>query len=127
MLALLIREFLCVLEHGLMLFHVGLSSSKDKPDLFLRSSLISALYSFATQVEDDTIDALRMGKVSLLFNKQQELIFIMVLDSAIDPAWCKHEIIELQRKFFTQFPSVQWQRQKMKQVQPLKPRRQDLH
>jgi len=84
---MLIREFLCVLEHGLMLFHVGLSYSKDKSDLFLRSSLISALYSFATQVEDDTIDVLRMGKVSLLFNKQQELIFIMVLDSSIDPAW----------------------------------------
>ncbi len=108
---MLIREFLCVLEHGLMLFHVGLFSSKDKPDLFLRSSLISALYSFVTQVEDGTIDVLRMGKVSLLFNKRQELIFIMVLDSSIDPAWCKQEIIVLQREFFKQFPSVQWQQE----------------
>jgi hypothetical protein len=94
-----------------MLFHVGLSSSKDKPDLFLRSSLISALYSFATQVENDTIDVLRMGKVSLLFNKQQKLIFILVLDATIDPGWCKHEIIDLQREFFKQFPSVQWQQE----------------
>lgn len=71
--SMLIREFLCVLEHGLMLFHVGLSSSKDKPDPFLRSSLISALYSFAAQVEDDTIDVIRMGKVSLLFNKSKTI------------------------------------------------------
>jgi len=109
--SMLIREFLCVLEHGLMLFHVGLSSPKDEPDLFLRSSLISALYSFATQVEDDTIDVIQMGKVSLLFNKQQELIFILVLDVTIDPAWCKQEIIELQKEFFKQFPSVQWQQE----------------
>ena len=69
---MLIREFLCVLEHGLMLFHVGHPQQEGSQDQFLRSNLISALYSFVTQVEDDTIDSLRMDKVTLLFRKQEE-------------------------------------------------------
>ncbi|MHA2246423.1 MAG: hypothetical protein ACXADY_15895 [Candidatus Hodarchaeales archaeon] len=106
---MMIREFLCVLEYGLMLFHVGHPQQKGKHDQFLRSNLISALYSFVTQVENDTIDSLRMDKVTLLFQKQDELIFILALDSSIDSAWCMNEFHHLVEVFFQTFPEVQWQ------------------
>ncbi|MFX1515324.1 MAG: hypothetical protein ACFFC6_03385 [Promethearchaeota archaeon] len=105
---MLIREFLCVLEHGLMLFHVS-HTSQEHPDQFLRSNLISALYSFASQVEQDRIDALRMGKVTLLFQKQSELIFILTLDSSIDAKWCQADFQFLLDEFFRVFPEVHWQ------------------
>ena len=108
---MLIREFLCVLEHGLMLFHVGYSQQEGSQDQFLRSNLISALYSFVTQVEDDTIDSLRMGKVTLMFKRQKELIFILALDSSINPAWCESEFNALLQEFFKTFLEVQWQQE----------------
>lgn len=106
---MLIREFLCVLEHGLMLFQVSQASHEGHPDQFLRSNLISALYSFVSQVEGDTIDALRMGKVTLLFQKRAELIFILALDSTINPSWCEAEFNALVTEFFQAYPEVQWQ------------------
>jgi hypothetical protein len=108
---MLIREFLCVLEHGLMLFHVNHTSNEhsEQPDQFLRTNLISALYSFVSQVEGDTIDALRMGKVTLLFQKRSELIFILTLDSRIDASWCEADFQSLLNDFFQTFPEVQWQ------------------
>lgn len=108
---MLIREFLCVLEHGLMLFHVNHTSYErsDHSDQFLRTNLISALYIFVSQVEGDTIDALRMGKMTLLFRKQSELIFILTLDSSIDPSWCQADFQTLINDFFQTFPEVQWQ------------------
>ena len=108
---MLIREFLCVLEHGLMLFHVGHPHQESKTDNFLRSSLISALYSFASQVENDSIDALRMGKVILMFKKQRKLIFILTLDSSVDPTWCEEELNDLLRVFFQRFPETQWEKE----------------
>lgn len=114
---MLIREFLCVLEHGLMLFHVGHSQQEGNPDQFLRSSLISALYSFANQVENDTIDALRMGKVTLMFKKQRELIFILVLDSSIYPIWCEEALTALLKEFFQRFPEVQWEQETVLDLQ----------
>ncbi|MFW9904451.1 MAG: hypothetical protein ACFFFH_08975 [Candidatus Thorarchaeota archaeon] len=108
---MLIREFLCVLEHGLMLFHVNHASYEhsEQPDQFLRTNLISALYSFVSQVEGDTIDALRLGKVTLLFQKRSELIFILTLDSHIDTSWCEVDFQILLHEFFRAFPEVQWQ------------------
>ncbi len=108
---MLIREFLCVLEHGLMLFHVNHTSSdhSEHCDQFLRTNLISALYSFVSQVEGDTIDALRMGKVTFLFQKKSELIFILTVDSTIDASWCKADFQTLLHEFFQTFPEVQWQ------------------
>ncbi|MFX0124113.1 MAG: hypothetical protein ACFFAE_10785 [Candidatus Hodarchaeota archaeon] len=118
---MLIREFLCVLEHGLMLFHVSQGSQEGHPDQFLRSNLISALYSFVSQVEGDSIDALRMGKVTLLFQKRSELIFILALDSAIDPSWCETEFQSLLQEFFHQFPEVRWQHASVLDLQTFKP------
>lgn len=108
---MLIREFLCVLEHGLMLFHVNhtFDEHSEHPDQFLRTNLISALYSFVSQVEGDTIDALRMGKMTLLFQKRSELIFILTLDSSIDASWCEADFQSLLTEFFQAFPEVQWQ------------------
>ncbi|MFX0207581.1 MAG: hypothetical protein ACFFDT_16460 [Candidatus Hodarchaeota archaeon] len=108
---MLIREFLCVLEYGLMLFHVNNTSHEhsEQPDQFLRTNLISALYSFVSQVEGDTIDALCMGKVTLLFQKRSELIFILTLDSSIDANWCEVDFQNLLYEFFQAFPEVQWQ------------------
>lgn len=117
---MLIREFLCVLEHGLMLFHVS-HTSHEHPDQFLRSNLISALYSFASQVEQDTIDAVRMGKVTLLFQKQSELIFILTLDSNIDAKWCQADFQFLLEEFFQAFPEVQWQRTSVLDLQTFEP------
>ena len=114
---MLIREFLCVLEHGLMLFHAGHPQLEGSHDQFLRSNLISALYSFVAQVEDDTIDSLCMDKVTLLFLKQDELIFILALDSSIDSAWCSDEFHHLVESFFQTFPEVQWQQETVLNLQ----------
>ncbi len=108
---MLIREFICVLEHGLMLFHVSHASDTGTTDKFLRSSLISALYSFATQVEEDTLETLQLGKVTFVFRKQDELIFILIVDTSVNPDWCAAELQYLQQAFFTTFPEVQWQRE----------------
>ncbi len=110
-LRMLIREFICVLEHGLMLFHVSHASDTETTDKFLRSSLISALYSFATQVEEDTLETLQLGKVTFVFRKQDELIFILIVDTSVIPDWCAVELQYLQQEFFTAFPEVQWQRE----------------
>ncbi len=106
---MLIREFICVLEHGLMLFHVSHASDTKTSDKFLRSSLISALYSFATQVEEDTLETLQLGKVTFVFRKQDELIFILIVDTSVIPDWCAAELQYLQQEFFSTFPEVQWQ------------------
>jgi hypothetical protein len=79
--------------------------------------LISALYSFANQVEDDTIDALRMGKVTLMFKKQRELIFILVMNSSIDPTWCEESLTALLKEFFQRFPEIQWEQETVLDLQ----------
>ncbi|UCE13567.1 MAG: hypothetical protein JSV04_15485 [Candidatus Heimdallarchaeota archaeon] len=108
---MLIREFLCVLDHGLMLFHIKFPHHEAETDDFLRSSLISALHSFVTQVEEDTIDALQMTNVTFMFKKRDELIFMLALDSAINPMWCEAEFESLIHEFLTTFPEAQWQRE----------------
>ena len=118
---MLIREFLCVLEHGLMLFQVSHIPNEEHPDQFLRTNLISALYSFVTQVERDTIDALQMGKMTLLFQKRSELIFILTLDSTIDPSWCQNDFQFLLEKFLQTFPEVQWQNASLLDLRTFEP------
>lgn len=108
---MLIREFLCVLDHGLMLFHVKFPYYEAETDDFLRSSLISALHSFVSQVEEDTIDALQMSKVTFMFRKREDLIFMLALDSTVNPTWCEIEFESLIQKFLTTFPEAQWQRE----------------
>ncbi|MFX1283114.1 MAG: hypothetical protein ACFFB5_05635 [Promethearchaeota archaeon] len=105
----MIREFLCVLDHGLMLFQVQLPHHESDSDSFLRSSLISALYSFVSQVEEDTINALQMAKVTFMFRKQNDLIFMLALDSTINPVWCEADFEYLIHEFFRNFPEIQWQ------------------
>jgi len=60
-------------------------------------------------VEGDTIDALRMGKVTFLFQKKAELIFILTVDSSIDASWCEADFQTLLHEFFQAFPEFQWQ------------------
>ena len=107
---MLIREFICVLEHGLMLFHVSPLLEEGKHDKFLRSSLISALYSFATQVEEDTLETLQLGKITFVFRKQDDVIFILIVDKTVKKAWCDATLLYLQQEFFASFPETQWQR-----------------
>ncbi|UCG90571.1 MAG: hypothetical protein JSU57_02250 [Candidatus Heimdallarchaeota archaeon] len=92
-----------------MLFQVQLPHHKSDSDSFLRSSLISALYSFVSQVEEDTINALQMAKVTFMFRKQNDLIFMLALDSTINPVWCEADFEYLIQEFFRTFPEVQWQ------------------
>ena len=106
---MLIREILCELDHGLMLFQVQLPDHEDASDNFLRSSLISTLYSFVSQIEEDTINALQMTKVTFMFRKRDDLIFMLALDSTINPARCEAELEYLIQKFFKTFPEAQWQ------------------
>ncbi|MFX1512419.1 MAG: hypothetical protein ACFFCQ_07520 [Promethearchaeota archaeon] len=103
----MIHEFFCMLDHGTLLFHRQYQSSDDI-DITLRANLISALYSFATTVEHDSIDFLRMQKASLIFQKARNLIFVLFLDSKISPILCSDELEALQEKFFDCFPEVLW-------------------
>ena len=69
---MLIREFLYVLENGLMLFQVGLSSPKDMSDLFLRSCLTNPsetkaihpkVKEFRSCILENTLQFLEVGKI----------------------------------------------------------------
>ena len=109
---MVIREFLCVHEHGIVIYHRKYQQfGDDSEDIVLRSGLISALYSFALKVEKDAIDALRMEKVTMLFKKREQLIFVLFLNSSVNPTWCERAIEALQRKFFERFPETLWQRE----------------
>ncbi|MFW9779597.1 MAG: hypothetical protein ACFFE8_12135 [Candidatus Heimdallarchaeota archaeon] len=103
---MVVREFLVVHEYGTVIFHQRYSKSSQ--DIVLRSGLISALYNFAQEVERDSIDVLRMEKVSLLFKKRDLLIFVLFFDSTVNPEWCKQEIDILANNFFMAFPDVLW-------------------
>ncbi|MHA1976114.1 MAG: hypothetical protein ACW98F_17890 [Candidatus Hodarchaeales archaeon] len=108
---MIIREFLCIHESGTVLFHRKYQTG-NSTDIILRSGLISALYNYATAVEDDAIDILQMSKVSLFFKKrEQPLLFVIFIESTINPQWCEKEIDHLLERFFTRFPEVMWQRE----------------
>ncbi|MFX0174244.1 MAG: hypothetical protein ACFE9L_20375 [Candidatus Hodarchaeota archaeon] len=102
-----IREFLIVHEYGTVIFHRRYYG--ESKDITIRSGLISAIYSFTAQVENDAIDILRMEKISLIFNKRDLLIFVVFLDSTINPEFCKNDIELLANQFFKRFPEVLWQ------------------
>jgi len=104
----LIREFLCLVEHQGMLFHLKYPPEDVSSDIIVRSSLISALYSFAAQVENDTLDSLKMEKETLLFKKSEGLIFVLFLDSSVNPDWFKVELDFIQLQFFKRYPEKEW-------------------
>ena len=107
---LIIREFLCIHESGTVLFHRKYQTGSST-DIILRSGLISALYNYATEVEDDAIDILQMSKVSLFFKKRkQPILFVFFIESTINPAWCEQEIDQLIERFFKRFPELIWER-----------------
>ena len=109
---LIIREFLCIHESGTVLYHRKYQLSGNSTDIILRSGLISALYNYATEVENDAIDVLRMSKVSLFFKKREHpILFVLFVESSIDPRWCETEIDLLLERFFKKFPEVIWQRE----------------
>ena len=108
---LIIREFLVLHEHGTVVFHRKYHKIADSQDIVLRSGLISALYTFASQVEYDSIDKLQMEKVTLLFKKKENLIFILFLDSQINPELLEEEITHIQREFFKIYPELLWRRE----------------
>lgn len=105
---MLIREFLCLVEHQGMLFHLKYPPEDVSSDIIVRSSLISALYSFAAQVENDTLDSLKMEKETLLFKKSEGLIFVLFLDSSVNPDWFKVELDFIQLQFFKRYPEKEW-------------------
>jgi hypothetical protein len=108
---MIIREFLCIHESGTVLFHRKYQTG-NSTDIILRSGLISALYNYATAVENDAIDILQMSKVSLFFKKrEQPLLFVFFIESTINPQWCEKEIDHLLERFFIRFPEVLWQRE----------------
>lgn len=102
-----IREFLVVHEYGTVIFHRRYYG--ESKDITIRSGLISAIYSFTAQVENDAIDILRMEKISLIFIKRDLLIFVVFLDSTVNPEFCKNDIDLLANLFFKRFPEVLWQ------------------
>ena len=108
---MIIREFLIIHESGTVLFHRKYQTG-NSTDIILRSGLISALYNYATEVEDDAIDILRMSKVSLFFKKrEQPLLFVFFIESEVNPLWCEEEINILIELFFKKFPEVIWKRE----------------
>ena len=108
---MIIREFLIIHESGTVLFHRKYQTG-NSTDIILRSGLISALYNYATEVEDDNIDILQMSKVSLFFKKRtQPLLFVFFIESDVDPTWCEEEINLLIERFFKKFPEVMWKRE----------------
>ncbi len=108
---MIIREFLCIHESGTVLFHRKYQTG-NSTDIILRSGLISALYNYATAVENDAIDILQMSKVSLFFKKREHpLLFVIFIESTINPQWCEKEIDSLLERFFIRFPEVMWQRE----------------
>ncbi|MFX0152425.1 MAG: hypothetical protein ACFFAJ_16680, partial [Candidatus Hodarchaeota archaeon] len=102
-----IREFLIVHEYGTVIFHRRYYG--ESKDITIRSGLISAIYNFTVQVENDAIDILRMEKISLIFIKRDLLIFVVFLDSTVNPEFCKNDIEFLANQFFKRFPEVLWQ------------------
>ena len=78
----------------------------------LRSGLISALYNYAAEVENDAIDLLQMSKVTLFFKKrEQPVLFVFFIESTINPLWCEDEINQLLEIFYQRFPEILWQRE----------------
>ncbi|MFX1249592.1 MAG: hypothetical protein ACFFBQ_19530 [Promethearchaeota archaeon] len=111
---MIIREFLCIHEYGMVIFHRKYPPQEDSTDIIIRSGLISALYNFATETEKDSIDFLRMEKVQLFFKKHDLLLFVIFIDSSISPnlvKLCESNFDLLQKTFFKQFPEVQWQKE----------------
>ncbi|MFW9992696.1 MAG: hypothetical protein ACFFD4_11670 [Candidatus Odinarchaeota archaeon] len=108
---MIIREFLCLHESGTVIFHQKYQRSGDSKDIILRSGLISALYTFAKQVEHDAIDSIRMEKVTLLFKKGGEFLFVLFLESRVNPAWLRKDIASIQNRFFDCYPEIQWHKQ----------------
>ena len=108
---MIIREFLIIHESGTVLFHRKYQTG-NSTDIILRSGLISALYNYATEVEDDAIDILQMSKVSLFFKKrEQPLLFVFFIESEVNPLWCEEEINILIERFFQKYPEVIWKRE----------------
>ncbi|MHA2055953.1 MAG: hypothetical protein ACW99F_20480, partial [Candidatus Hodarchaeales archaeon] len=82
---MIIREFLCIHESGTVLFHRKYQTG-DSTDIMLRSGLISALYNYAAEVENDAIDLLQMSKVTLFFKKREHpVLFVFFIESTINP------------------------------------------
>lgn len=104
-----IREFLIVHEYGTVIFHKRYFRVDSEKDIVIRSGLISALFNFAKEVENDAIDVLQMEKVTLLFKKRESLIFVLFLDSELDPSWCRGDIENLVEHFYQRFPEILWQ------------------
>lgn len=108
---MIIREFLVLHEHGTVVFHRNYHRVDESQDIILRSGLISALYTFAAQVEHDAIDKLQMEKVTLLFKRKENLIFIIFLDSQIHPEILENEITNIQKTFLKIYPELTWRRE----------------
>ena len=94
----------------MLLFHRKYQNTINT-DAMLQSGLISALYSFARQVVDDEMDYLQMKKVSLLFNRQNQFIFVLFIDNNINPVFCEKHFRVVQEKFFKAFPEVLWNKE----------------
>ena len=105
---MIIREFLAIHESGTVLFHRRYVSAKNKTstDIILRSGLISALYNYASEVEKDALDFIKMEKVTLFFKQNGKILFVLFLESSFPTVWCEPEFNELLAKFFELFPEL---------------------
>jgi len=109
----IIKEFLVIQESGVVIFHRRFIKSKNgkTTDIILRSGLISALYNYTSEVEQDSLDFIKMEKVTLFFKKRHDLLFVLFLESSLNPDWCEEDFDEILNRFFELFPELIWQQE----------------
>ncbi|MHA1973221.1 MAG: hypothetical protein ACTSW1_09520 [Candidatus Hodarchaeales archaeon] len=110
---MIIKEFLIIQESGVVIFHRRFIQTNNgkTTDIILRSGLISALYNYTTEVEQDSLDFIKMEKVTLFFKKRHDLLFVLFLESSLKPEWCENDFDEVLNRFFELFPELIWQQE----------------
>ncbi len=102
---MILKELFVIKDSGLLLFHHRFSGRNEK-DPTLTSGLLAAVFHFAQQVEQDTIDFIRMRKVSFIFRRSKGLLFVMSLDTQINPLLFEETLPVIERKFLQRFPEA---------------------
>ncbi len=100
-----LKELFILKDSGLLLFHHRFSGEEEK-DPTLTSGLLAAVFHFAQQVEQDTIDFIRMRKVAFIFRRSKGLLFVISLDSQVNPLLFEEALPIIEHKFLRQFPDA---------------------
>ncbi len=98
-----LKEVFILKDSGLLLFHHRFSG-EDQKDPSLTSGLLAAVFHFAQQVEQDTIDFIRMRKVAFIFRRSRGLLFVISLDAQVNPLLFENALPTMEQKFLTMFP-----------------------